>query len=818
MSWKEQSRSCRLYLVAIYLAAVPATVACFKGADTYSSQWLLLSLTSLFVATINIRLPALSAMISMGDVFTILILTQFGPGPALLTYWAGVIVAHLVDLFRKYGFALTRKVRPDRWAFNLSCCALSTWTMAVVYNSTVRALAYPVNIIVGLLAVAIGWFLVNTVTLSLALSFWMTRSFWSVWREGLVLYLLNFLGSAAAAGLISVFYQRAGFLIFVLCMPIAVVFYKLYEFYIQKFEQAQTHIRELSKLYLQTIESLASAVDAKDRYTHGHIRRVQAYATELAQCMGVIAEKELLAIQAGALLHDIGKIAIPEYILNKPTVLTETEFEKMKIHPVVGANMLRTIDFPYPVEPIVKSHHERWDGNGYPDGLKGEEIALGARILSLVDCYDALTTDRPYRSPMARPQILEFFRREAGKAYDPNVVETFILNLDRIETAGQTVHVADGDVWGIKQHEIEIGSRAGIRNLEKVQPTLTYGRALNAGTDVQREIYSIFEFARAELHCLTVRDILIFMGSKLGNVIEYDAAVFYVANLAEGNLTAAHVIGREIEGLQGLSLGLEQKLSGWVAANNQSLCNLPPFPDFLRCEEPRPMFQLSAIAPMNRGGTVLGAISLYRKNHLKFTEEEFRRLEIIANQTAITLAKSGTIDDDDQRLFDSLTGIPNGFQLYLTFDQIAMDATRYAYPLALFRIHLDDLKSIRQRWGHMSGDESLRATATYLKKELRETDLLVRYSTEEFVALNPQMSCEQAEALKSRLQNDLDHFHFAIRANASIALPASIGIASFPEDGSDLETLLSVGEWRMREDRELRAAVKQKIKRVPSSR
>src|SRR6202008_1288665 len=128
---------------------------------------------------------------------------------------------------------------------------------------------------------------------------------------------------------------------------------------------------------------------AKDRYTHGHIRRVQAYAARLAQYLGMHDDKELLAIRAGALLHDIGKIAIPEYILNKPTSLTETEYDKMKIHPVVGANMLSSIEFPFPLIPIVKSHHERWDGYGYPDGLKGDEIPLSARILSLVDCYDA---------------------------------------------------------------------------------------------------------------------------------------------------------------------------------------------------------------------------------------------------------------------------------------------------------------------------------------------------------------------------------------------------------------------------------------------
>src|SRR5207244_9123467 len=117
-------------------------------------------------------------------------------------------------------------------------------------------------------------------------------------------------------------------------------------------------------------------------------------------------------------------------------------YEKMKIHPSVGASMLKDIDFPYPVLPLVKCHHERWDGNGYPEGLKGEEIPLSARILSLVDCFDALTTNRPYRSPMVSQQIIELFRKESGRAYDPQVVETFIANLTRIELAGITYSVS----------------------------------------------------------------------------------------------------------------------------------------------------------------------------------------------------------------------------------------------------------------------------------------------------------------------------------------------------------------------------------------
>src|ERR1051326_6297966 len=563
--------------------------------------------------------------------------------------------------------------------------------MYALYGAVGRLnLIYPFNLLAGLLSIATGWFVINTATVSLAVSFLMKRSFWSVWRDGAGLYLLNFLGSSAAAGLIWIFYQRAGFLIFLLCVPSAVVLYQLYLSYIEKYEQAQKHIDELNKLYLQTIEALASAVDAKDRYTHGHIRRVQAYATRLANYIGINGKNELLAIQAGALLHDIGKIAIPEYILNKPTALTETEYDKMKIHPVVGANMLSTIEFPFPLVPMVKSHRERWDGYGYPDGLKGDKIPLSARILSLVDCYDALTTNRPYRSPMARKEIVEFFRREAGRAYDPAIVQVFIDNLEEIEAAAKTVVLDTSDVWGIKDNS----GPSKARQLERVQPTLTYGKTLNSDSSIQRELYSLLEFARADFQCLRPTEIFSFMGGKLSGLISFDAAVFYEADLTKGIVKAAHTVGAAGATLLDLKLNLEQKLTGWVAANNQALCNLPPFPDFLNCPEPRPAFQVSAIAPLNRHGEVFGAISLYRTDAKKFTEEEFRRLEIVASQTAVLLNKCNKRQADVPLLFDQLTSLPNAFHLYLMFDRVAVDAARYEYPLTILSMHPDEIKQI----------------------------------------------------------------------------------------------------------------------------
>src|SRR4029077_7726304 len=188
------------------------------------------------------------------------------------------------------------------------------------------------------------------------------------------------------------------------------------------------YIEEIADLHMNTIESLAIAIDAKDQTTHGHVRRNQIYATErekLRKC----AESELRALVAGALLHDIGKLAVPEYILNKPGKLTEAEFAKMKIHPTVGGDILKRVNFPYPVEDIVRFHHEKWDGSGYPKGLRAEKIPLVARIISVVDFYDATRCDRPYRKGMKREDSLSLLHKMSGTAFDPKVVDLFVKHV-----------------------------------------------------------------------------------------------------------------------------------------------------------------------------------------------------------------------------------------------------------------------------------------------------------------------------------------------------------------------------------------------------
>ncbi len=814
MRFSQLSRSCRLYLVAVYLLGIPFAALCFFPAGSYTALWILLTLTSAFVATINVRLPKISSVISMGDVFIILALTRFGPGPALVTYWVDIFAAHLVDVVRKTGLRGLAKVMWYRFVFNLACCAISVWIMWKAYGLGMAAeFGSPANQVLALGGVALAWFLANTLTVSMAISFWSNQKFAVVWREGVGLYLLNFFGSAAAAGLISLFYERAGFFVMLLSLPIAVVLYQLYLFNFQKYEQAQKHIHDLNTLYLETIEVMASVVDAKDPYTHGHIRRVQVYSVCLAECLGITDENHLMAIRAGALLHDIGKIAIPEYILNKPTVLTANEYEKMKIHPVVGANMLKGIHFPFPVEPLVKSHHERWDGKGYPEGLSGEAIPISARILSVADCYDALTTNRPYRSPMPHEQLVQFFQREAGRAYDPSVIDALIKNLDTLQARVAGAHIPTTSVWDIDDASANSGKET-MRPLEHVQPTRTYDQALRGSPEVQRELYSVFEFARAESYCLSERDVLFFMGAKLEALVRFDAAVFYLADDESSTLTAKHVIGSAQEGLVKRSLKLDQKLSGWVAVNNQSLSNLPPFPDFLSHPEPKPNFENSCIVPLNKEGVVLGTLSLYRKEKIPFAEEEFRRLEIVASQTSLALHRVRETSGDEEFLVDTTTGVANGFHLYLMFDQVAMDAARYHYPLALIAMRIDSLSALRRRHGQTTMEETLRSVSRYLGSQMRDTDILVRYAHDEFMVLAPKMNREQADTLVSRLQNELDQNQFRFRSETRLPISVAMGAGIYPEDGLELEHLIERAEWHLRQDQKLRVAVRNRVRPI----
>ena len=251
------------------------------------------------------------------------------------------------------------------------------------------------------------------------------------------------LSGVAATIIVTISHQFGEYWAFA-AAPLIVVIWGWWKVNKEKKDEAEKHLEEQEALYLRTVESLALAVDAKDQTTYGHIRRVRVYATRLAHLCGIKDPDELKAITTGALLHDIGKLAIDDYILNKPGKLSKQEFDKIKMHATAGDEILKQIHFPFPVAKYVRYHHERYDGDGYPDGLEGERIPLGARILAVADAFDAMTSERPYRGAMNVENAVAEMERGLGSQFDPGVVRVFLETRSQwgskvVETGGLVI-------------------------------------------------------------------------------------------------------------------------------------------------------------------------------------------------------------------------------------------------------------------------------------------------------------------------------------------------------------------------------------------
>ena len=323
-----------------------------------------------------------------------------------------------------------------------------------------------------LVGFAVVYFAFNSGLVATAIGIAQSVSPYKIWHDHFAWLSLNYFSGASISSLLVVVYQtEPGWTFLAVVGPLLLILYLTFRESMARVADANHHIGELNQLYLATVQTLAAAIDAKDQVTHGHIKRVQNYARELAVAIGIKNDIQLKAIQAAAVLHDTGKIAIPESILNKPGPLTTDEFEVMKQHAAMGADIISSVNFPYPVEPIVRYHHENWDGSGYPDGLMGTDIPIGARILSVVDCFDALTSDRPYRQRLSEGEAIEILLRRRGNMYRPLGGRYLLEGSSAVDTVGK-----------VGRHEARIG--LGYRSC-----TVSLGRTdsqLNCSTACQR--------------------------------------------------------------------------------------------------------------------------------------------------------------------------------------------------------------------------------------------------------------------------------------------------------------------------------------------
>jgi diguanylate cyclase (GGDEF)-like protein len=386
---------------------------------------------------------------------------------------------------------------------------------------------------------------------------------------------------------------------------------------------------------------------------------------------------------------------------------------------------------------------------------------------------------------MTRTELVTFFERESGRSYDPGLVKILLASLDEIDAAQARVEIAAIDLWsdeGAADAELP-------RTLARVDPTITYSQTLDADTHFQSQLYSAAAFANSTTQFTEPDAILDFMGARLAKSVSFDAAVFYLADLESGTVKSKHAIGRDQECVRDTSVRLEQKLTGWVAANNQPLNNLPPFPDFVSSPEPRPAFEMSSIAPLNEGGTVLGAIALYRRTKTLFTDADFRKLELLARQTSIALSKCGGIRDGDSPLIDLLTNLPNFEYINLIFDLLCKDAARFGYSLSVAIIAFQALEP-----GRTVTSEGLRDFAKRIKARGREVDLVMKYRYDKLVTVLPRMNAALSSRFLEQIKEIKAEWDSAALENERLSV--TFGIASFPVDGTTFEELLEVAERR----------------------
>ncbi len=403
-STRKESRASWLFIgwVSVVGISVFGHAVYQVAALPFSRDWLLLSLVTIAVASrTDIKIPRLSSTVTITDTFIYISVLLYGIPHSIVL--AGVDAA-ICSLHYKN----KRKVMP----FNVGVTSLSVFLASTITTLTFGSLATAredlSRLVLAALSLSLLHYVFNSGMVSVVSALRGKSNLLGAWRDSFLWTSVSYFAGGVAACLVIKLITVLSFYAFLIAVPILAITYLTYRNYLEKVQSSITHAEDMADLHLRTIEALAIAIDAKDEVTHDHVHRVQIYATGLGRFFG-LGEAEIEALKAGALLHDIGKLAVPDYILNKPGKLTQAEFDRMKVHTVVGSEILERVGFPYPVVPVVRHHHERWDGHGYPDGLKGDQIPITARILSVVDCFDAVCEDRQYRKAMTRDEAILLF-------------------------------------------------------------------------------------------------------------------------------------------------------------------------------------------------------------------------------------------------------------------------------------------------------------------------------------------------------------------------------------------------------------------------
>jgi len=682
--------------------------------------------------------------------------------------------------------------------FNFANLAISITAANLVFHSGF-AFRHGVRWPLLLAFASTTYFAINTMSVSGIIALTQRRNPLVVWRECYLWSLPYYLLGALIAGAISLINRALGWQFAILVLPIVYWIYRSYRVYLDRLEAEKKHTEAIADLHLRTIEALSLAIEAKDHSTHDHLKRVKAYAIQLGKDLA-LNEDELNALRAASMLHDIGKLAVPEQILSKPGRLTPEEFDRMKIHPVVGAEILDRVQFPYPVVPIVLSHHEKWNGTGYPHGLKGEAIPIGARILAVVDCFDALTSERPYRRAISVEDAMQFLISEGGISYDPLVVkaiEARYRELERVGTRSVPTKSVFESVPNVNRPVVPFAGFAEVPNASEVRATSFLASIVSA----RQEAQLLFELAQTLGNSLSLRETLSVVAVRLKEMIPHDLIVVYVRE--QDKLTPRYLHGADYELFRSLEIPLGQGISGWVAQHQQPIINGDPAVEYKHLANPQRPTQLrSTLAiPLQGREGVAGVISLYLKNSHAFTKDQLRMLLAASSKLGQSVENALEFEKaQDSASTDFLTGLPNARSICAHLDQELARSGRSGKSLAVLLCDLNGFKTVNDNHGHLTGNRLLQEIAKNLSTVCRGYDLVGRFGGDEFILVLPGFDAVSVAEFLPRVHAAVEEAAQSICGEKAVSV--SIGSAVHPQDGLTSEELLSEADRTMYDAKE----------------
>jgi diguanylate cyclase (GGDEF)-like protein/putative nucleotidyltransferase with HDIG domain len=774
-------------IIGIGFAVAVSSVMHWHSADL--NRFFCYLVASVLMSGLKVSLPGINGCMSVNVLCLVLSILE-------LDFGETVLIGCLSAIGQSFWKA---SPKPIQVAFNASCVTNAVALAYGLYHiQGVRSFGphglLPLFLIVG------SYFITNTVPIAGIISLTEGRTVRKIWSECYFWSFPYYLVGGAIAALISMFNRYAGWQTSLLIMPVVFFIYRAYRLYFGRLEAEKTHVSEMAGLHLRTIEALALAISAKDNLTHEHLRRVQVYAVEIGKELGV-SEMELEAIRAAALLHDIGKLAVPEHILSKPGKLSPEEFEKLKIHPVVGAEILAQVEFPYPVVPIVRSHHEKWDGSGYPDGLRGEEIPIGARILTAVDCLDALASDRPYRKALELSEAMQSVSAEVGRSFDPRVIE--VLERRYVDLEDQTKKLAGSkkklstDLKVLRGAAPGAGFESAVNKPGATEISAEPGDFLSSIAAARQEFHMLYEATHDLGNSLSLSETLSVLAIRLQKMIAYDAIAIFIVK--DRNLTAEYAHGESFRQLSTLEIPLGEGLSGWVAANQKPLLNGDASADLAhkRKQSSTSALQSALVVPLvDMSGTLLGVLSLYSNRRDGFTNDHLRILLAISVKVGLALGNALRYQQaETSATTDGLTGLPNAKALFMHLNNEISQAEESGSKLTVLVSDLDGFKQVNDRFGHLEGNNVLRMVSEKFSEMCDESSYVARMGGDEFVFILRDFS---DRALSNWTERMADIALTAGRkATGEDILSISVGAANYPKHGMDAERLLGEADRRM---------------------